>query len=197
MALRASYCPNTSQRSGTSSGSSTTSISSSSVNSKPRRNETTLRSCEKPKTSIPGIRFASAKLTRGTMARVKPASFATTIAGSAPEIVRMRPSRLNSPSTTVESIPSLGIFISPASSESATARSKPLPRLGSEAGERATVVRLFGHPSPELMSAERTRSRDSDNAASGRPSKLKAGTPSAISASTSTTWPATPRRAIE
>ncbi|CAB4843874.1 unannotated protein [freshwater metagenome] len=49
------------------------------------------------------------------------------------------------------------------------AKSKPDPLLGSQAGESETVVFLLGHTSLQLTMAARTRSRDSDRAASGSP----------------------------
>jgi hypothetical protein len=48
------------------------------------------------------------------------------------------------------------------------------------AGARLTVIRLAGSASPEAMSAERTRSRDSATALSPRPTMVNATVPEAI-----------------
>ena len=55
--------------------------------------------------------------------------------------------------------------------------SNPLPCLGKVAGDNPSVMRRCGHGSPELRTAARTRSRDSDSAASGKPMIVKPGRP--------------------
>ena len=75
--------------------------------------------------------------------------------------------------------------------------SKPLPCLGNVAGESPSVIRFCGHGSAEFRMAARTRSRDSDSAASGNPTIVKPGRPGARSASTSTTVPCTPAKATD
>ena len=55
---------------------------------------------------------------------------------------------------------------------SAIAKSKLDPLLGSQAGDRETVTLRFGQLSLLLVSAARTRSRDSLRAASGNPKRL-------------------------
>ena len=60
-----------------------------------------------------------------------------------------------------------------------------MPRLGSDAGERLTVRRAGCHASPQAVTAERTRSRASLTEASGRPTRVKAGSPWLRCASTS------------
>ncbi len=77
------------------------------------------------------------------------------------------------------------------------ARSKPLPRLGSAAGERPTVIFEFGQLSPLLTIAARIRSRASRSAVSGSPTRIVAGSPLAMSASTSIRCPVTPTSATE
>ena len=51
----------------------------------------------------------------------------------------------------------------------------PVPALRRSAGARLAVIRCCGYSKPELTSAERTRSRDSRTAASGRPTIVKDG----------------------
>ena len=74
-------------------------------------------------------------------------------------------------------------------------KSKLDPLFGNHAGESETVTFLFGHTSDELTIAARTRSRDSLRAASGKPRSEYIGIPSAISTSTVTIFPESPRRA--
>jgi len=54
----------------------------------------------------------------------------------------------------------------------AMGRSKPEPSFLMSAGARLMVMRVGGMSKPELRMAERTRSRDSRTAASGRPTVL-------------------------
>ena len=75
------------------------------------------------------------------------------------------------------------------------AKSKLDPLFGSHAGDNETVTLRLGQTSPQLTIALRTRSRDSDNAASGKPNNEYPGNPSAISTSTPTTWPSRPSNA--
>src|SRR5699024_1093134 len=79
----------------------------------------------------------------------------------------------------------------------ATARSKADPALGSEAGERLTVRRRASQGRPQEVTAARTRSRASDSDASGRPTRMKAGSPLAACASTWTRCPSTPTSATD
>jgi hypothetical protein len=67
------------------------------------------------------------------------------------------------------------------------ARSNQLPRLGKLAGESPTVILRCGHCSPLLTIAARIRSRASRSAVSGRPTRIIATRPFAMSTSTSTT----------
>jgi hypothetical protein len=77
------------------------------------------------------------------------------------------------------------------------AKSKLEPLLGNQAGESETVTFRLGHTSPQLTIALRTRSRDSVKAASGNPNNEYPGSPSAISTSTVTKWPSSPKSATE
>ena len=72
------------------------------------------------------------------------------------------------------------------------ARSSPAPSLRTPEGARLTVIRLSGHVRPLDSSAARTRSRDSRQAVSGRPTTVKLGSPCETYTSTSTGWPLTP-----
>lgn len=77
------------------------------------------------------------------------------------------------------------------------ARSKPEPRLGSDAGMRLAVIlrRLSGMP--EFCAADRIRSLASFSEASGKPRITKAGRVWPMSASTSTMYPLSPTSATE
>ena len=55
----------------------------------------------------------------------------------------------------------------------AMGRSKPEPSFLRSAGARLMVMRVGGRSKPEFLMAERTRSRDSRTAASGRPTVAK------------------------
>ena len=61
-----------------------------------------------------------------------------------------------------------------------------MPSFFSAAGARFTVTRLTGNLSPAAFTAERTRSRASFTAASGRPTTSKAGRPPLRAHSTAT-----------
>ena len=58
------------------------------------------------------------------------------------------------------------------SAPTAMARSRPAPVLRTPEGARLTVIRVGGHGSRLESSAARTRSRDSRQASSGRPTTL-------------------------
>ncbi len=83
---------------------------------------------------------------------------------------------------------------SAASTPTAIARSSPEPPLRRPDGARLTVIRFSGHPRPLDMTALRTRSRDSRQAASGNPTMVKPGSPLDTWTSTLTARPSTPRR---
>jgi folate-binding Fe-S cluster repair protein YgfZ len=69
--------------------------------------------------------------------------------------------------------------------------------LGTEAGERFTVIRLAGNDSPEFAQAALTLAVDSDNEASGNPTNTKFGRLEEMSASTSIVLPPNPKRETE
>ena len=71
------------------------------------------------------------------------------------------------------------------------------PRLGSVAGNSASVIRRVGQVSPEFAIAARIRSLASCSAASGRPIIVTPGSPSARSAWISTSCPSTPSTATD
>ncbi len=150
-----------------------------------------------PSTETPGTRDASAAVCSGTTTCRYPASAAASTAGSTPRTGRTRPSRPSSP-IIIRSAISRGSMRSAApSTAQATARSKPLPPLGTDAGLSPTVSFFCGQVAPELTTAARTRSRLSTRDLSGRPTRVKAATPGSRSAWTSTTTPSTPTSATE
>ena len=149
-----------------------------------------------PITWTPGTRAASATFCAATTTVSTPASAATT-AGSTPGTGRSRPSRPSSARNIFPASASAGTASAAARMATAIARSKPDPRLGRAAGERPTVIFEFGQVSPLLTIAARIRSRASRSAVSGRPTRIVAGSPLAMSASTSIRWPRTPTRATE
>ena len=144
------------------------------------------------KISKPLTNPASCALTNGTIAFSNPAFLAAINAGKIPRIPFIFPSRVNSPKIITLFNLSIGAASEAASSAAAIARSNPDPRFGSHAGESEIVTRLFGQVSPEFIRAARTRSRDSESAASGNPNSVNPGSPIPISASTSITEPFNP-----
>ena len=71
---------------------------------------------------------------------------------------------------------------------------EPRATLRRPDGARLTVIRFRGHPRPLDMTALRTLSRDSRQAASGNPTMAKPGSPLDTWTSTLTARPSTPRR---
>src|SRR5512140_2764589 len=63
------------------------------------------------------------------------------------------------------------------------------PSFRRSPGARLIVVRVRGIRRPELLSAEKTRSSDSLTAASGRPTRMRLGTP--VSPVLTSTWTGT------
>ena len=102
------------------------------------------------------------------------------------------PSRPSSPTKPTSLTIVGGISSDATSTPMAIATSSDAPILRSADGARLTVMRLLGHPMPELMNAARTRSRASRHAVSGRPTSVKLGMPTATWTSTTTGWPSTP-----
>ena len=104
---------------------------------------------------------ASARFAAGTIARVIPDLYAAISAGSTPRTGRIFPSSASSPSTTILVKGSCGTVPCAIRIASAIDRSKLDPLFGSQAGDRETVTFRLGHVSLQLVSAARTRSRDS------------------------------------
>ncbi len=129
---------------------------------------------------------ASAALPAGTTTRPIPARLAASTAGSTPRTVRIRPSNASSPTSTVSRNAPAGNTPAACRMATAIATSKPLPCLRTEAGDRLTVILLVGQPSPEFVTAARSRSRAWPSAVSGRPVITSLGRPWLRSASTST-----------
>ena len=150
-----------------------------------------------PQTVIPGTRAASACWPAGTIARSKPAREAANMAGSTPRTFRMRPSRLNSPISTVRVSETSSICSSAMSAATAMARSKWVPALGRLAGDRLMVTRPGGQERPEASTAARTLALASLSEASGRPTSWTRGRPPPFAASTSTGNPSMPDRATD
>lgn len=150
-----------------------------------------------PRTETPGTRAASPAVCSGTTTCSYPASAAARTAGSTPRTGRTRPSRPSSPIITTSAIMAGSIRSAAPRTAHATARSKPEPLFGTEAGESPTVSFFCGHSAPELTTAARTRSRLSTRLLSGSPTRVKAATPGSRSAWTSTTTPSTPTSATE
>ncbi len=100
-----------------------------------------------------GRRRASATLSSGTTSRSMPAERAVTAAGSTPRTPRTCPSRPSSPSSTRPARASGGTAPCAVSTAAASARSKPLPRLRSHAGDSASVIRRCGQGWPLFTTA--------------------------------------------
>ena len=85
-------------------------------------------------------------------------------------------------------------FNCPVAKRMATAigTSKNDPSFGRSPGARFTVILCAGRSAPVFLIAERTLSRDSSTALSGRPTIEKEGSPFEISASTTTCIPSSP-----
>lgn len=150
-----------------------------------------------PSTDTPGTSAASAAAHSGTTTWVYPASAAASTAGRMPRTGRTRPSRPSSPIMTMSASTRGSMRSAAPSTALATARSKPEPALGTEAGLSPTVSFFCGHSPPEFTTAARTRSRLSVRLLSGSPTRVKAATPGSRSAWTSTRTPSTPTRATE
>ncbi len=146
---------------------------------------------------MPSTSPASPSTDSGTTTVRRPAVRAASTAGRMPRTRRTRPSRASSPSRTVPASFAPGTESPACSTAAANARSYTLPTFGSVAGDRARITRPSGHFSPEFATAARTRSRDSCNVVSGRPTRWTDGSPCPISASISTSCPSTPVTATE
>ena len=126
-----------------------------------------------------------------------PAFCAAINAGKTPRTDRIFPSSDSSPKKTTSAIESGATVVLADKIAIHIAKSKLDPLFGSQAGESETVTFRFGQISAQFTIAALTRSRDSESAASGRPSNEYMGKPSAISTSTVTTWPSSPSNATD
>jgi hypothetical protein len=106
--------------------------------------------------------------------------------GATPGRARTLPSRPSSPTKASDRARSGSITSSATSTPTAIARSSPDPPLRTPDGARLTVIRRLGHRSPVDSSAARTRSRDSRQASSGRPTIWNVGRPGPTWTSTTT-----------
>src|SRR3990170_4889478 len=114
-----------------------------------------------------------------------------------PRTGRTLPSSPSSPIITMSASTRGSIRSAAPRTAHATARSKPLPAFGTDAGLSPTVSFLAGHSAPQFTTAARTRSRLSVRLLSGNPTSVNAATPGSRSAWTSTTTPSTPTSATE
>ena len=116
------------------------------------------------------ISCASSKFAAGTTAVRIPALYAAINAGRTPRTERILPSSESSPRNKSSAILSRGTVSCADNSAIQIAKSKLDPLFGNQAGESETVTFRLGQTSPQLTIALRTRSLDSDKAASGNPS---------------------------
>ena len=126
----------------------------------------------------------------------QPSSFAASSEGRTPLTRLIPPSKVNSPICSHSETLAFFSMLAAARTETAIAKSKDEPRLGTAAGERLTVIRRPGNASSLLVQAARTREVDSLSEASGNPTRMKLGKLLEISASTSMSVPLSPKRAI-
>ena len=206
-ARRASSCPRTSARSGTTVGGVTDAVAR--VVSAPppsstrdgaeergrergvRRASTAAARSGTPISCSDAASRASARPSSGTTIRRTPRRTSAATIGSSPGTVRTSPPRDSSP-TSAQRPPPARTCSEPRRMPIAIARSSEAPALRTSAGARLTVIRRGGCTNPALRSAPRTRSRASDSAASGRPTMVMPGSPGATSTSTRTTRPTRP-----
>ena len=100
---------------------------------------------------------------------------AASASGTMPGTGRIEPSRPSSPTKARPSTASAGTAADATSTPTAIGRSSPAPPLRTPLGARFTVIRRWATSSPLDSSAARTRSRDSRQASSGRPTIVKPG----------------------
>jgi hypothetical protein len=193
-ARRPTACPTTSPRSATGAGSATAPRTCAGSTVRPERCATSCSSAPTASTSMPATSAASSALAAGTITCACPARAAASTDGSTPRIGRTAPSSPSSPSSTSRAIDAPGTVPAAASTAAASARSKPLPCLGMDAGDSPMVIRRLGNSPPAFTTAARTRSTDWRTTASGSPTSATPGRPCAMSSSTSTIAPRTPTR---
>ena len=97
--------------------------------------------------------------------------------GAIPAVVRNDPSRPSSAMNATLCTASAGITPVATNNPTAMATSRPAPPRRSPAPAKLMVIRRFGHSRPLDNMAARTRSRDSRQPSSGRPTTVNAGMP--------------------
>lgn len=197
MAWRASNCPLTSDMSGGVSGPSPSASAQSGASGAgsqgtPMASATWAR-CHTSATSTPA-RPASSPHPSGTTIPPPSPFAAASAAGRTPRTRRTEPSRPSSPMTTEPAY----LSAPPIAPRMATAmpRSNAVPAFGVPAGDRLIVSRQDGKATPAEAKAARSLSRDSEMAASGRPTMVTAGSPRNRTASMRTGRPSIPTTAI-
>ncbi len=162
---------------------------------RPSSRSTAARSVAEPRTSTPGTSAASEAFPRGTTSRRQPRRAACSAIARAPGTGRSDPSRASSPTAPTPASAAGAIWPDAQRIASASGRSYCGPALRRSAGARLATMRRAGTWNAWLASPERTRSRASCTAASGRPTTEKAGRPARRSTSTSTVEVSRPRTA--
>ena len=161
--------------------------------SSPLSSATTWARDRMPSTTMSGTIAASRASGSGTTTRRTPRAAAASTIGSTPGTERRPPSRVSSPMKAVASHGAAGTWPDAASTETAMARSKWVPRLVRSAGESRIVIRrVAGQSRPLLVIAIRQRSRDSLSDTSGRPTSVVPTWPGETSVCTSIRWPIAP-----
>ncbi len=143
---------------------------------------------------MPGTIAASRAWGSGTNTRWMPRAEAASTIGSTPGTERRPPLRVSSPMKRLPRSASCGATPAAASTATAMARSKWVPRFGRSAGDSKMVIRFVAghHSCLLLMIAIRQRSLASASEASGRPTRVVPTCPGDTSAWTSMRWPRAP-----
>ena len=199
-ARRAAPCPRTSARSGPRAPSplarrAWASSRTGDGSVRPSRRSTAARRVAGPRISTPRTSVASAALPRGTTSRRHPWRAACSAIASAPGTGRSDPSSASSPTAPAPTSEAGATWPDAHRMASASGRSYCGPALRRSAGARFATIRRAGTWNAWLARPERTRSRASCTAASGRPTTEKAGRPARRSTSTSTVEVSRPRTA--
>ena len=150
-----------------------------------------------PYTSSPWAREASGALSAGTNSWRIPQRTAARAMGRIPDTGRSAPDRDSSPKKAASAYPFRGSWPLAERMPSKMGRSYTVPTFFRSAGARLMVMRETGKSKPLERMAERTRSRDSFTAASGRPTTSKAGSPPDRAHSAVTGYPWMPLRPRE
>ncbi len=166
----------------------------------PRSSATSSAMCPGARTSSPGgsaTTTASAALPGGTTSRRIARPRAQAAMGSTPRTGRNVPSSASSPTKSVPSRAPASTTPAAHSMPTAIGTSKAAPSLRRSAGARLTVIRRGGSLNPLFSSAPRIRTRPSRTPASGSPTMLQPGRPTATSTSTSMAAASIPTTAAE